>query len=546
MRARYGTVTPWLGRAALAAMLAGCAGSGAVVRVEDGRALPGRFVGAEAYAAFLRGSLADEQGDARGALGGYEAAAEADPADPEVWTRVAWARCRLDPSDKRIQSALLRASGYPPADAVQRSCERLRRGGREDGTHASTPEVVSVAPPAAGETQHRQSAEGRAAERARLEELTLLHADRVAAWEALATWGTTHGDPALAAHAWAGVARRSATRRLELGRSAMKLAGDGHVVAGEALAAALVDGDGDRSSGGESPAAASVPLVARLALDEALLRRDASRARARSVRAHLGLEVAAARAWGMGDASLARDLIAPVVRADPGDVGARLVLEGAAGRATTRLLPSALPSGDINRPTRRLAPDAMLPFARAVLVSEGVEAARRAMAFSADLDEITGDSLLVAAAVDLAVAGVLSDAELPPDARIELALRRGLPPAGADVAATNLDARHRILALAVLRPTDPTTLAEVERLSAASGEDALVAVARVKLALARGEVVPPQARARLEATAAADPISAATLVQLTRREGSSPSLARARGSLAAVARTPAERAAATD
>src|SRR5262249_39676930 len=86
-----------------------CAGGQRVVRVYDGRVVEGTFGRQEAYAAYLKGVIAEEAGDLRTALAAYEEAAREDDEDPEPLTRIASVRCRLDPKDKGADDSVTRA-----------------------------------------------------------------------------------------------------------------------------------------------------------------------------------------------------------------------------------------------------------------------------------------------------------------------------------------------------------------------------------------------------------------------------------------------------
>ena len=246
---------------AATALLIGCGGGVAVVRVVDGHVEAGRFIGPRAYEAFLDGALADEDGDLTAALAGYRAAAARDPGDPEVWTRIGWVRCRLKPGDvaasAAIDEALRLEPEYAPALDARRDCKVSR--GQRPGAHDAGKLGVLI----------RNASPAPEAERRSIQAVTLLHGDRVRAWETLAAWGLAHGDVDLAVRGMVGVGRLSATRRWALGGWATALAGQSYIVAARQLAAGLLDADGDRSSGGEGAAVATLPIVARLALDEA-------------------------------------------------------------------------------------------------------------------------------------------------------------------------------------------------------------------------------------------------------------------------------------
>ena len=82
--------------AALLLLLSGCvSSSGEVVRVVDGRELPGRYVSDQAYSAYARGALLEAQGDLRGAARAYGQALEVDPPNAPIWTRLGALRCQL-------------------------------------------------------------------------------------------------------------------------------------------------------------------------------------------------------------------------------------------------------------------------------------------------------------------------------------------------------------------------------------------------------------------------------------------------------------------
>ena len=56
---------------ALLLLVAACGSEPRVARVYDGKLVEGRFVSPDAYAAFLRGVLAEESGDLKGATAAY-------------------------------------------------------------------------------------------------------------------------------------------------------------------------------------------------------------------------------------------------------------------------------------------------------------------------------------------------------------------------------------------------------------------------------------------------------------------------------------------
>jgi hypothetical protein len=330
----------------------------------------------------------------------------------------------------------------------------------------------------------------------------------------------------------------------EVAGKAVALAGDGEVVAARALAAALVDEPGDRSSGGLGPAPASMPLVARLAVDEALARRDADAARRRAIRAHLGLDVVAGRALLAGDAALARDLAEPVVLSDPRATGARMVLASAAHRlGDAGRVARALDSrGSEDGRSASVAAEALLPFARLIERTSSPDAARRVLEAWAPLSLLAGDALVTPVAVDLAALGSLRDDALPLDARIELAARRSEPMPQLDAPTGELDARHRLFAWALGRPREAATLELARRLAPVSSHDSLVAVALARISLAAGRSLAPGALDPILAVDPGDPILAAAALDLAKRTGDVTAIAPARARLTALARTAGERA----
>jgi hypothetical protein len=522
-------------------LFAACAPHPDVTRVMDGRVVEGRFIEPESYAAFLQGALAEEAGHLPAALGAFSVAAALDDRDPLILSRLGGVLCRMNPEDPRAAQAFARAlqidASFEPALEASARCARARG---ENGAAVEDAKRAAVADPLAVLPEVMLAEADLDRTRAELVALTLLHGVSPAAWDALAAWGVAHEDPMLVARALAVVARLAPSRKEELADRAVGLAGDGELFAARTLAAALIDAPGDRSSGGEGPAPAAIPLVARLAVDEALVRHDAAGAALRATRAHLGLDVVAGRALLMGDAVLARELVLPVVLADPRAEGARLVLATAAFRLGERdLLARAL------EPSRSggglIAAEALLPFVQLVQRVSSTEAARRMLEAWSPLGLLAGDALVTPVAVDLAAQGTLEDTALPADARIELASRRS-EVRGEAAAKGGMDARHLLFAWALARPTDPATLELARRLAPAAGHDALIAVAMARLSLAEGRALSPAALDRLLAVDPADPLLAAAALDLAKRGGDVQAIAPARARLTALARTPGERA----
>jgi hypothetical protein len=527
--------------------LAACAPRADVTRVLDGRVVEGRFIAPESYSAFLRGALLEEAGQLPAALKAYSEAAALDGRDPLIATRIGDLLCRLSPKDPRAAQAFSQAlridASFEPAIEAGSRCARAHGDGsaaHEDAERAALADPLAISPQV---MLSEADASGPRAEssRDRLVALTLLHGESAAAWDALAAWGAAHQDAMLVARALAAVARLVPTRKAELAERAVALAGDGELFAARSLAAALVDAPGDRSSGGEGAAPASVPLVARLAVDEALMRHDRARAELRATRAHLGLDVVAGRALLMGDAGLARTLATPVVLADPGATGARMVL----ATAGFRLGDGDLIARAFEVPRSGVSPvaaEALLPFARMVLQMSSTDAARRMLDAWSPLALLEGDALVTPLAVELAALGAIPDDALPRDGWVELTSRRSDTRRLKGISLGTMDARHVLFAWALERPLDRATLELAQRLAPAAGHDTLIAVAMARLSLAEGSALSPLAIDRLLAVDPADPIVAAAALDLAKRAGDARAIGPARARLTALARTPGERA----
>jgi hypothetical protein len=537
----------------LVSALVACAPTGEVTRVVDGRVVVGRVIEDAAYASFLRGALAEDVGALPVALEAYTAAASADADDPEIWTRIGDLRCRLAPGDAGAHVAFSKAleldRAYEPALEARARCETSRGEGRAaeaDQELAADADPKAVAPQVllASAVMDRFAT---TASRNRLVALTLLHSTTPAAWYALATWAETHHDAMLVVRALGKIARLAPRRKWELAGRAVALAGDGELAAARALAAALLDVPGDRSAGGEGPAPAGQPLVARLAVDEAIVRGDIEAARRRATSAHLGLDVVAGRALLLGNPGLARELAGPLLLADPDSSGARMALAVAAYRLSdaagfARALARSAPT--LRAPPAharaRVAPEVLLPFAKLVEAEASPEEARAWLASFPPSQLLPGDAPVTSVAVDLAALGAMRDEDLPLDARIELAARRSEPLPR--VLAGAVDARHLLFARALETPLDAETLALAQRLGPASADDPLVAVALARLSMSRGGSPNADALDRILAIDPADPILAAAALDLAKRSGDARAIAPLRARLTALARTQGERA----
>src|SRR5580692_7341644 len=129
------------------ALFLGCAPSGQVTRVMDGRVVVGNAIAPEGYAAFLRGALAEAAGQFPEALAAYSQAASLDGGDPEVWSRIGEVRCKLSPADPRIDAAFARAlkadSAYEPALEARVRCRGSAARGDEELAAAADPRALA-------------------------------------------------------------------------------------------------------------------------------------------------------------------------------------------------------------------------------------------------------------------------------------------------------------------------------------------------------------------------------------------------------------------
>lgn len=507
------------------ALLHGCAGApGTVARVVDGRTLEGRYVSPQAYEQFLRGAIAEESGALDEALAAYESVARDDPADPETFARIARIRCRKRPDDPRaraaIDTALALDPDYGPAFAARALCSFAAAG---DVQRAARLEPRNVELQIAAATTDGALSAG--AEK--LVAITAAFRTSTAAWEALASWADTHGDPALAVRASMELVRLSPSKAAFAARIAEALAGEGELALARRLAVAVVAARADTARGG---APAPSGLMTRLAVDEALLRGDEASATFRATLGRLPLDEVAARALRHGRLELAEELASRSLAADPASSGARVVARTVAllrGRAA----PSMPAPGE-----GAVSGFACAMHLRVLADRLDVGAARDAAAALPCAPAAPGDAVLTGILVELAARSVLGDATLPPDARLELMVRRGEVPAGPPPAA--LDLRHRLLWLAVSSPDTEETRTLAARALAHPTRDPLVAAALLRIALARHETVSNtalDAAARLDP---ADPILLATLIAGREHDGATAAL---RVRLRSVAATPKER-----
>ena len=407
-------------RALVAAVgVAGCVHEPPVERAYGDHSVDGRHVEPGAYAAFLRGVLAEAAGDTKGALASYAQAADLDPDALEVWTHLGALRCAAVRSDSRADQAFARALALDPdsgrAWAAKAQCA-LSRG--DEATARVAAARAAALDPGADEanvllaSKARPERDGRT--RTALVALTLTASDRVLAWETLAAWAEAHGDVALQVRALGELARFGPAWREAAAGVAERLAAGGRLTEARSLAAAAADA-------GESPMPQDRhPLAARLAVDEAIARGDEAGARERATRTRVSLEEVAGRAALSGQVELGRAIAAGVADADPGALGARLVLAASEGRDAAGAARRAAGQGGTP-----ISAAALVAFAGCLVHSVTPDDAHASLSRLPHDPIVPGDARVLRRAVELVSCGALDEQLLPPEAAADLARARG-------------------------------------------------------------------------------------------------------------------------
>jgi len=314
---------------ALGVLGTGCVRDPRVVRVYDGKVMVERFVPPDAYAAFLRGVLAEEGGDLRSALAAYTEIADDDD-DPEVWSRIGGVLCRLEPKSAEVDRAFARATKADPASASalaaagrcatlrgrhQEAAELARRAAAQDPTNVGLEAQVIRASAARSDAPDP-------AMRERAVASTRAHGERAAAWDALLVWGRAHRDQVMVIQALEGLIRTAPTRSVEAESAALQLLAAGELLAARRLAVAVADAP--RELGVVGP---RDETVARLAVDEALARGDAEVTGRRATRGHVPGAELAARALLLERRDLAQAIVGRLLLSEPTSSGALMVKE---------------------------------------------------------------------------------------------------------------------------------------------------------------------------------------------------------------------------
>lgn len=490
---------------------AGCAVDPKVPRVYDGRVIEGPIVPPEAYGLYLRGVLAEEAGDLRSALAAYEATIKEDDEDPEPFTRIGDLRCRLEPKSRAADEAFKEAQAidptYEPLLVARARCAAAR--GQTDQAVALT-EAVSKADRQSPQLEalYLSLATKRPA-RERAIALTVAAGEHVTAWEALIAWGRAHAEPELIARGWEGLLRVAPMRSNEVEAGALELLGQGQLALARDVAVAVADAPPELGVRNVHDA-----TVARLAIDDAIVRGDMAKAERRAVRGHVSRAEVAGRAFLLERTKEAIELAKDILRADPTDAGAAMVAGAPVKASSSQNAPAACAFAL----AKRLPDEAAKAFISGVAI-----------------ERLVPRDPLGPALVDLAVRGVVPDTALSPELRLELAARRRTPPPQTDPA--TVDPRHALLFHTLVDPTGAPARALLAKLGAAAERDPLVAFAFVRAAPADSAPV----RAAIAANPV-DPLVLAAAVELAKKSGKAEDVGPARARLMAVARTPAERA----
>lgn len=510
----------------LALLTSACARTPVVVRGIDGELVPGRYVGRDAYAAFLEGALAEADGDMRRARSAFRRAVDEDDDSALAWSRLARAHCALGEWDdaraalRKAQSrdASLSSVAEARAECLERRGDRAGAARELDGASALAPYDSALLP-----RQVALTARPSAAQRDRIIALTLARSADAAAWRALRDWARAREDDALLVAAY---------RKLLVGEP--RAFGDG---------ARDVRGLIERGSLDEARALAEVlasrahelrrrlgdGLVARLAVDAALASGDVAGALRHAKACGASPDLVMERAALRGDQRRAVDAARAVLEADPTRASARAVM-ALVGEASPEVLWAGSVAGS-------LGGDVAAPLALRLLRRHGAVASRAFWEGAVPtLDrEAHLDPALRGLLVELVAHTVVAESAVAPELAIEAAARRGsVPP----VAAVRSRA-HRLLAASLRRQA----LDASEWRDMAQGEDVAVAAVAASFA-AEHDALPSSAGAQLRGAlerardaAPGDPLVLAALVRAARRRGDGPEAARWADALAAVCTT---------
>jgi tetratricopeptide (TPR) repeat protein len=193
---------------ALSCLSAGaCARYTSTTRIQDGREIEGPVIAEEAYAAYMRGALADAEKRWPQALEAYDEAARYAPASVELRVRLGRVACKLG-VNRRADDEFTRAealdASYAPLPREQAECATVR--GRFRAALSFAERAQALAPEDFSGTltlarlYERTNQPLRA--HAQLVSYAVTHPYAAPAWQALVSFATQHPDPG-----WAALAR---------------------------------------------------------------------------------------------------------------------------------------------------------------------------------------------------------------------------------------------------------------------------------------------------------------------------------------------------
>ncbi len=332
-----------------------------MVRVVDGREVAGRYIDAEAYDAFIRGTIAEADGDLDVAAAWYERASEYDPAGVEPRARLGGVLCARNPADRAsADKVFARAIEIGPDHGItfvrRARCELVRKEpalAERDARHA-----LVLDPDDGDATRVLADAlllSGKDDDAARvLDGWVLWSSGARQAWRAVAELALRRHDIAR----WREATKQLANGLLPAERSQLKQVGDG--------------------------------AHAMERIDRAIAAGELADARADAVAAGMGSSTVAVRACAMGRWQAAVQQAELVLGADPADPDALAVLsavpEWDGGRRS---------AGVASATTRRVSPLAALVLADALRRRLGSGASDAFLGAYGDIDT-TRDPLAAA------------------------------------------------------------------------------------------------------------------------------------------------------
>ena len=289
-------------------VITGCFSSGTVTRMANGRTIEGRFVGDEAYSAYLRGVVLEAEGRPSEASAAYRDGLRHDPKSPELWTRLGAMRCAISPREAGVFNPLnqaLRLDATYEETWTERSRCHLRRDETADAYLAAR-RAVELDPnrtaPVLALTAVLER-QGKTADAARWLDGLAIREPSIEGYQAMAALAARTGD-----------ASRRAAAEMALAQLRPSARSDRTVVTG-------VTG----VTGVTKPSLEDV--------DRALLAGDMARARELSARVQLTAGSLALRAAALERATFAHQEASVVVEADPSNTDARVAAAVAADLA---------------------------------------------------------------------------------------------------------------------------------------------------------------------------------------------------------------------